>query len=93
MDSWNRKLRMGMVGGGPGSFIGPVHRMVVAMEQQVEMVAGVFSRDPDLNRETGAELYLDPSRVYDSYQQMAAAEAALPADQRSDFVSIVTPNV
>ena len=46
MDSWNRKLRMGMVGGGPGSFIGPVHRMVVAMEQQAEMVAGVFSRDP-----------------------------------------------
>ena len=93
MDSWNRKLRMGMVGGGPGSFIGPVHRMVVSMEQQAEMVAGVFSRDPDLNRQTGAELYLDSGRVYDSYQEMAAAEAALPADERIDFVSIVTPNV
>ena len=93
MDSWNRKLRMGMVGGGPGSFIGPVHCMVVAMEQQAEMVAGVFSRDPDLNRETGAELYLDPGRVYDSYTEMATAEAALPSDERIDFVSIVTPNV
>ena len=53
MDSWNRKLRMGMVGGGPGSFIGPVHRMVVAMEQQAEMVAGVFSRDRTSTRKRG----------------------------------------
>ncbi len=93
MDTWTRKLRMGMVGGGQGSFIGGVHRMAAALEQQTELAAGVFSRDADNNRATGAQLYLDPARVYDSYTDMAASEAALPADQRIDFVSIVTPNV
>ena len=47
MDAWKRKLRMGMVGGGQGAFIGAVHRMVATLDQQVELVAGVFSRDAD----------------------------------------------
>lgn len=92
MESWKRKLRMGMVGGGQGAFIGGVHRMAAALDQQVEMTAGCFSRSVDNTKATGKELYLDPARCYESYQQMAQAEAKLPEDQRIDFVSIVTPN-
>ena len=93
MESWKRKLRMGMVGGGPGAFIGGVHRVVATLDQQVQLVAGCFSRDPENTKLTGQQLYLDPSRCYPTYQQMAEKEAKLPADQRIDFVSIVTPNV
>ena len=93
MDSWKRKLRMGMVGGGQGAFIGGVHRMVAALDMQIELVAGCFSQDPENTRATGAELYLYPSRCYDTYADMAAAEAGLPAAERIDFVTIVTPNV
>ncbi len=93
MNSWKRKLRMGMVGGGQGAFIGGVHRMAAALDQQVDLVAGCFSRDPKNTAQTGRELYLDPARLYDSYEDMAKAEAALPEDKRIDFVSIVTPNV
>ena len=93
MDSWKRKLRMGMVGGGQGAFIGGVHRMVAALDLQIELVAGCFSQDPENTRTTGEQLYLDPSRCYDTYADMAAAEARLPEDQRIDFVTIVTPNV
>ena len=93
MESWNRKIRMGMVGGGQGAFIGGVHRIAAALDQQIELVAGCFSRDPKNTRETGGQLYLDPSRCYDSFEAMAAGEAKLPEDQRIDFVSIVTPNV
>lgn len=93
MQSWKRKLRMGMVGGGQGAFIGGVHRVAATLDQQVELTAGCFSRDPENTRQTGKEFYLDPSRCYESYEQMAAKEAALPEDQRIDFVSIVTPNV
>jgi len=93
MDSWKRKLRMGMVGGGQGAFIGGVHRIVAALDGQIELVAGSFSQDPENTRITGEQLYLDPDRCYDTYQEMAAAEAKLPADKRIDFVSIVTPNV
>lgn len=92
MESWKRKLRMGMVGGGPGAFIGAVHRLCAAMDGQVELVAGCFSQSHEKTKETGRQLYLDPARCYASYQEMAAAEAALPPDRRIDFVSIVTPN-
>jgi predicted dehydrogenase len=92
MNSWKRKLRMGMVGGGQGAFIGAVHRTVAALDGQVELVAGVFSRDPENSRITGKQLYLSPSRVYENYDEMAAAEAKLPADKQIDFVSVVTPN-
>ena len=93
MDSWKRKLRMGMVGGGQGAFIGGVHRIVAALDGQIELVAGCFSQDPENTRVTGEQLYLDPDRCYDTYEEMAAAEAKLPEDKRIDFVSIVTPNI
>jgi predicted dehydrogenase len=92
MVSWKRKLRMGMVGGGQGAFIGGVHRMVAALDQQIELAAGCFSQNPANTRETGAKLYLDPKRCYRSYQEMAESEARLPAEKRIDFVSVVTPN-
>ncbi|MCF3650394.1 Gfo/Idh/MocA family protein [Synoicihabitans lomoniglobus] len=88
----NRKLRMGMVGGGRGAFIGAVHRMAANLDGQIELVAGCFSSDPKKSRLSGQDFYLDLARVYASYEDMAAAEAALPADQRIDFVSIVTRN-
>lgn len=93
MKSWKRKLRMGMVGGGQGAFIGGVHRIAATLDQQVELVAGCFSRDAANTRKTGEQLYLDPARCYETYQEMAAAEAKLPLGKRIDFVSIVTPNV
>jgi predicted dehydrogenase len=93
VQSWKRKLRMGMVGGGEGSFIGAVHRTAAALDLQIELVAGCFSRDAANTRRTGEQLYLDPSRCYETPAAMAAAEARLPPDRRIDFVSIVTPNV
>src|SRR5262249_27843497 len=89
---WTRKLRMGMVGGGQGAFIGGVHRIAAALDGQIELVAGVFSRDFQNTRATGKILYLDPARLYRSAVDMAAAEAARPSSDRIDFVSIVTPN-
>ncbi len=88
----NRKLRMGMVGGGRGAFIGSVHRMAAALDGQIELTAGCFSADAEKSRLSGADLHLDPARVYDTYQEMAKREAALPSGKRIDFVSIVTRN-
>lgn len=88
----NRKLRFGMIGGGRGAFIGGVHRIAAQMDGQAELVAGAFSSDPERSKLSGADLFLDPSRVYGSYQEMAKAESARPADQRLDFIVIVTPN-
>lgn len=90
--SAKRKLRYGMVGGGQSAFIGAVHRMAANLDGQIELVAGAFSSDPKNSQATGELLFLKPSRVYASYEEMARAEAALPADERIDFVSIVTPN-
>ncbi len=90
--SWTRKLRMGMVGGGQGAFIGGVHRIAAALDGQIELTAGVFSRDFQNTQATGVSLYLDPARLYVSAAEMAAAEAARPSSDRIDFVSIVTPN-
>jgi predicted dehydrogenase len=88
----NRKLRMGMVGGGPDAFIGDVHRKAACLDGGVELVAGCFSRTPEKSKEMSQILYLDASRCYESVDDMIAAEQALPEDQRIDFVSIVTPN-
>ena len=88
----NRKLRLGMIGGGRGAFIGAVHRMAARLDGEIDLVAGCFSSDPAKSKASGADLFLDPSRVYATYQEMARAEAALPDDQRIDFVSIVTRN-
>jgi predicted dehydrogenase len=89
---WTRKLRMGMVGGGQGAFIGGVHRIAAALDGQIDLVAGVFSRDFQNTQATGKSLYLDPARLYRSAADMAAAEASRPSSDRIDFVSIVTPN-
>ncbi|MDQ5981019.1 MAG: hypothetical protein QG602_3997 [Verrucomicrobiota bacterium] len=88
----NRKLRYGMIGGGRGAFIGGVHRIAAIMDGQAVLTAGAFSSDAARSKASGEDLFLDPSRVYGSYQEMAAAEAKLPADQRLDFIVIVTPN-
>ena len=83
---------MGMVGGGRDAFIGGVHRMAAALDGQIELVCGAFSGDPDKSRASGADLYLPAGRVYGTYPEMLEREAALPAGERMDFVSIVTPN-
>jgi len=88
----NRKLRFGMIGGGRGAFIGAVHRIAAHMDGQAELVAGAFSSDPKRSKASAKDLYVSPSRAYGSYQEMAKAEAKMPADQRLDFVVIVTPN-
>ena len=86
-----RKLRMGMVGGA-GGFIGAVHRMAAALDNQIELACGAFSSSPEKSRRAGAELFVPPDRVYGSYEAMFAAESALPANRRVDFVAVVTPN-
>ena len=87
-----RKLRMGMVGGGTDAFIGAVHRLAAFMDNQCELVCGCFSVDPDISLSSGRLYFLPDNRIYGTYQEMFENEAKLPADQRMDFVSIVTPN-
>ena len=87
-----RRLRMGQIGGGPGSFIGRIHRTAAGLDGEIELVCGAFSSDPEKSKITGAALYLDPQRVYAGYAEMIETERDLPADRRMDFVSIVTPN-
>ena len=88
----NRKLRMGMVGGGKDAFIGGVHRMAARLDGYIDLACGAFSSDPAKSKESGAALFLTADRVYGTYQEMFDREKALPAEQRMDFVSIVTPN-
>ncbi|MGE9267623.1 MAG: Gfo/Idh/MocA family protein [Verrucomicrobiales bacterium] len=90
--SLKRKLRMGMVGGGRGAFIGEVHRMAANLDGRIELVAGAFSSNPEKAKASGEDFFLDPARVYGSYEEMAEKEAALPEGERIDFVSIVTRN-
>ncbi len=88
----NRKLKMGMVGGGPGAFIGEVHRRAARLDGGIEMVAGAFDINPKKSKQMGRELLLDPKRVYHTYAEMIEAERKLPEGERVDFVSITTPN-
>ena len=88
----SRKIRYGMVGGGRGAFIGAVHRIAAAMDQQIELVCGAFSSDPGRSKASGDDLFLAPERCYGTFQEMIRAEADLPGSQRMDFVAIVTPN-
>src|SRR5437867_9497460 len=85
-----RPLRLGMVGGGRGAFIGAVHRLCARMDGQFELVAGALSSDAQRARDSGADLGLAPDRAYMSFAQMAAAEAKRP--DGIEVVSIVTPN-
>ncbi len=86
------KVRYGMVGGGPGSFIGKVHRMAANLDGRMELTAGVFSSDPRKSKKLGRDLCVANERVYGSFQQMAQKEASLPEDERIDVVSITVPN-
>ena len=88
----NRKLRMGMIGGGKDAFIGAVHRLALNMDGQIELVAGALSINPEIAVESGHILFLDEERIYTDYKVMLEKEAALLTDKRLDFVTIVTPN-
>ena len=88
----NRKLRMGMVGGGNGAFIGAIHRLAALMDGQIELVCGCFSTNPENSLSSGKSYYLPENRVYKAYQQMFENEIRLPEGDRMDFVTIVTPN-
>jgi predicted dehydrogenase len=88
----SRKIRYGMVGGGRGAFIGAVHRIAAAIDQQIELACGAFSSDPGRSRASGADLFLPSGRCYGTFQEMIKCEAKLPEGERMDFVAIVTPN-
>ncbi len=87
-----RKIKMGMVGGGVGAFIGEVHRKAAALDGHIDLVCGAFSSNPERSKETGKNLYLPDDRVYGTYEEMIKKEKELPEGERMDFVSIVTPN-
>ncbi len=87
-----RKIRMGMVGGGNGSFIGAVHRITANLDGQIELVCGCFSSSYENSLATGRELFLPDNRIYATYTEMIEKEALLPKGEQMDFISIVTPN-
>lgn len=87
-----QKIRMGMVGGGIGAFIGGVHRMAAALDGEIELVCGAFSSDAEKSKTSGALLSLPPERSYASFAEMIQAEKLLPAEKRMQLVSVVTPN-
>ncbi|HEX6705565.1 MAG TPA: Gfo/Idh/MocA family oxidoreductase [Albitalea sp.] len=87
-----RKLRCAMVGGGRGAFIGAVHRHAMALDAQIELVAGALSSQADKARASGRDIGLADDRNHGSWQALLAHELSLPAEQRIDFVCIVTPN-
>ena len=88
----NRKLRMGMIGGGKDAFIGAIHRLAFNMDGLVEMCCGALSINPEVAIDSGRSLFLPEDRIYTSYEEMIKKESTMPADKRIDFVSIVTPN-
>lgn len=88
----NRKLRMGMVGGGKDAFIGAIHRIAANMDGLIELCCGALSIDRDIAIDSGRSLFLPEDRIYTTYEEMIAKEKSLPADKRMDFLTIVTPN-
>lgn len=88
----NRKLRMGMIGGGKDAFIGAIHRIAANMDGLIELKAGALSVNPTIAVESGEMLFLDKDRIYTDFKTMLESEAAKPADERLDFITIVTPN-
>jgi predicted dehydrogenase len=88
----NRKLRMGMIGGGKDAFIGAIHRIAANMDGLIELVCGALSSSPEKAIESGRTLFLPEDRIYPNYEEMILQESRLPAGKRMDFVSIVTPN-
>ncbi len=87
-----KRLRLGMIGGGPDAFIGAIHRIAARIDDQYELVCGAFSSSAEKSARTGAQLNLDPGRAYPSYQEMIVKEATLPNDIRVQVICIVTPN-
>lgn len=87
-----RNLKWGMIGGGPGAFIGEVHRKAARMDGGIELVAGAFDINPEKSKQMGKTLNICPSRAYNTYQEMIEAELKLPVGERVDLVSITTPN-
>lgn len=87
-----QRIKMGMVGGGEGAFIGAIHRMAAALDQEIELVCGAFSADPVRSTRSGVALGISGDRVYPDFQGMMTAERELPAEQRMQFVAVVTPN-
>lgn len=85
-----RRLRMGMIGGGPGAFIGPIHRIAAELDREIELVAGVFSSDPGRSRAAGVSYRIDPARAYGSLEAMFGTERS--RDDGIDFVAVVSPN-
>ncbi|MHB0755559.1 Gfo/Idh/MocA family protein [Polaribacter sp. M15] len=88
----SRKLRMGMIGGGIGSFIGDVHRKAAAIDGMIDLVCGAFSSNADKSIQSGKDLFLAENRCYASFKEMILTEKQLPEDVKMDFVAIVTPN-
>jgi len=86
------KLRLGMIGGGEGAFIGAVHRIAARIDDEYELVCGAFSSDPEKSKRSGVALGLAESRVYNTYQELIEKEKHLPEDERVQVISIVTPN-
>ena len=87
-----RKLRYAMVGGGRDAFIGAVHRKAIALDGQVDLVAGALSSSPEKARASGRDLFLADDRNHGDWQSLLDDELKRPLDERIDFVSIVTPN-
>jgi predicted dehydrogenase len=88
----NRKLRMALVGGGQGSFIGRVHATAAVLDNRAALVAGALSSDPARAKASAADYDIPPDRAYGSYRELIEAESKLPSDRRVDFISIATPN-
>lgn len=88
----NRKLRMGLVGGGQGAFIGKVHSIAACLDNRAIVVAGALSSNPEKAKASAPDYDIPASRAYGSYQELIQSELALPNDQRVDFVSVTTPN-
>ena len=87
------RLRMGLVGGGEGAFIGAVHRIAAELDGRIELVCGAFSSNPSRSKRFGQELYdLPPNRSYGTFNEMVTEELRLPAEERMHFVVIATPN-
>ena len=86
------KLRLGMIGGGQGAFIGAVHRIAARIDDQYELVCGAFSSDPEKSKASGLLLNLSEQRVYNSYRELIEIEKQLPENERVQVISIVTPN-
>ena len=88
----NRKLKMGIVGGGQGSFIGRVHSIAACLDNRATLVAGAFSSNAERSKASAPDYDVSQERAYPSYQAMFEAEAKKPAGERIDFVSVTTPN-